>query len=99
VAVKLTHNGFGTGAVFTLRFQKPFNKDNDFILKLFLKASVLSSAVGGQFVRAMPGAGAKEKLSPRPVLVPSCSHNVTSRLGVRRNFGYYFCLFFIIFVV
>ena len=54
VAVKLAPNGFGTGAVFTLRFQKPFNKDNDFILKLVLKASVLSSAVGGQFVRAMP---------------------------------------------
>jgi hypothetical protein len=50
----LTGNGFGTGAVFTLRFRKLFNKDNDFILNLFLKASVLSPAVGGQFVRAMP---------------------------------------------
>jgi hypothetical protein len=50
----ITPSGFGTGAVFTLRFQKLFNKDNDFILNLFLMASVLSSAVGGQFVRAMP---------------------------------------------
>src|ERR1044071_4622007 len=46
-------NGFGTGAVFTLRFRKPFNKDNDFILKLFLKASVLSSAAASPVLWAV----------------------------------------------
>ena len=44
---------------------KLFNKDNDFILKLVLKAGVLSSASAGNFFRHAR-TGAKEKLSPLP---------------------------------
>ena len=62
----IASNGLAVGAVFTLHFQKLFNKDNDFIidvnpLRLAFKL-LLQQAIFPGDARE----GAREKLSPVP---------------------------------